>query len=110
LTVYSVLSLVTGLSCHHRLTSHPAKLDASVGASGPHDFAVRGGCRSSAPVQLHVAPDTITSIASRPTFVTTRTPLLLRPDIGEDGGDLGSAQSGIFFVRGLDDPKQVEFA
>jgi hypothetical protein len=51
LTVSFVLSLVTGLVCHHRLadlgvsgptgpTSHPAKLDASVGASGPHDFAV----------------------------------------------------------------------
>ncbi len=43
LTTYSALSLVTGLSCHHRpreaLASH--ELDASVGTSGPHDFAVR---------------------------------------------------------------------
>jgi hypothetical protein len=42
LTVSFVLSPVTGLFCHR----HPRKpgfreLDASVGASGPHDFAVR---------------------------------------------------------------------
>src|ERR1700731_4327116 len=42
LTVSFVLSPVTGLSCHRRLADTPAKLDASVGASGPHDFAVRG--------------------------------------------------------------------
>ena len=41
LTVSSALSRVTGLSCHPRLADHPARLDASVGASGPHDFAVR---------------------------------------------------------------------
>src|SRR5665213_1719853 len=38
-----VLSLVTGLSCHHRRADISARLDASVGASGPHDFAVRVG-------------------------------------------------------------------
>src|SRR5665213_311602 len=38
-----VLSLVTGLSCHHRPRGALASqgLDASVGASGPHAFAVR---------------------------------------------------------------------
>jgi hypothetical protein len=41
LTVCFVLSLVTGLFCHHRFTEDSAKLDASVGASGPHDFTVR---------------------------------------------------------------------
>ena len=41
LTAYSALSLVTGLSCHHRLADTSATLDASVGASGPHGFAVR---------------------------------------------------------------------
>ncbi len=40
-TAYSVLSPVTGLSCHRRCADNPAKLDASVGASGPHGFAVR---------------------------------------------------------------------
>jgi hypothetical protein len=35
--------LVTGLVCHHRRrdAKHHRQLDASVGASGPHDFAVR---------------------------------------------------------------------
>ena len=51
-TAYVALSPVTGLFCHRRLRikvfSLPgraektsARLDASVGASGPHDFAVR---------------------------------------------------------------------
>jgi hypothetical protein len=41
LTAYIVLSPVTGLFCHRRLQATACKLDASVGASGPHDFAVR---------------------------------------------------------------------
>jgi hypothetical protein len=40
LTVSFVLSPVTGLVCHRRLQI-TCKLDTSVGASGPHDFAVR---------------------------------------------------------------------
>ena len=40
LTVSFVLSPVIGLSCHRRFAL-AAKLDASVEASGPHDFAVR---------------------------------------------------------------------
>ncbi len=47
-TVSFVLSPVTGLSCHRRLREIiPPKLDASVGASGPHDFAVRKPALSS---------------------------------------------------------------
>jgi hypothetical protein len=41
LTASFVLSLVTGLSCHHHRADTSAQLDAGVGASGPHDFAVR---------------------------------------------------------------------
>src|SRR5580692_3555158 len=43
LTAYFVLSPVTGLSCHRRSrwNCFLRKLDASVGASGPHGFAVR---------------------------------------------------------------------
>jgi hypothetical protein len=41
-TAYIALSRVTGLSCHPRRRSCLHQLDASVGASGPHDFAVRG--------------------------------------------------------------------
>jgi hypothetical protein len=59
LTAYVVLSPVTGLFCHcrqrKRSLSAPGRadlpsreLDASVGASGPHDFAVRGKHLSSA--------------------------------------------------------------
>ena len=42
-TVSFVLSLVIGLCCHHPRcdAQHRRQLDASVGASGPHDFAVR---------------------------------------------------------------------
>src|SRR3954452_16339542 len=35
------LSQVTGLVCHLRARNDFRELDASVGASGPHDFAVR---------------------------------------------------------------------
>jgi hypothetical protein len=41
LTVSFALSPVTGLFCHRRLQRCLRELDASVGASGPHDFAVR---------------------------------------------------------------------
>src|ERR1700733_6499491 len=40
-TTYFVLSPVIGLFCHRRLRSCLRKLDPSVEASGPHDFAVR---------------------------------------------------------------------
>jgi hypothetical protein len=71
LTVSSALSPVIGLYCHRRLrgvsgplglTSPLRKLDASVEASGPHDFAVRKHVPSSE------AP--LASTASRPTSVT----------------------------------------
>ena len=41
LTVSFVLSPGTGLSCPRRFAEDSTKLDASVGASGPHAFAVR---------------------------------------------------------------------
>jgi hypothetical protein len=40
---YFALSPVTGLFCHRRFREGSEKLDASVGASGPNDFAVRTG-------------------------------------------------------------------
>ena len=55
--------------------SSPAKLDASVGASGPHDFAVR----EPSPLVCGATA----SIASRLAFVTTRTPLVSRRDGAE---------------------------
>ena len=41
LTVSFVISPVIGLSCHRRRQVTTCQLDASVEASGPHDFAVR---------------------------------------------------------------------
>jgi hypothetical protein len=41
LTGSFVLSPVIGLVCHRRLRKNFHKLDASVEASGPHDFTVR---------------------------------------------------------------------
>src|SRR4051812_41060990 len=63
LTVSFVISPVIGLCCHRRFARLSATLDASVEASGPHDFAVRVQHRSSAVL-------TIASIASRPASVT----------------------------------------
>jgi hypothetical protein len=60
-------------------------LDASVGASGPHDFAVRGQAPSS------LAPPA--STASRPAFVT----IASRPSVGRDSrgciADLGQGST-----------------
>jgi hypothetical protein len=69
LTVSFVLSPVTGLCCHRRFKRiTPPKLDASVGASGPHDFAVRKMQRLvSAPPRVHrIPPPTSVTIAKRP--------------------------------------------
>jgi hypothetical protein len=89
------LSPVTGLSCHRRQWSYLHQLDASVGASGPHDFAVR---KISAFVNAPPA-----SIASRANVRDDReTPLW----VGRDGegceSDLGQMGTRIFLQRGLD--------
>ena len=56
-TAYFVLSSVTGLSCHRRPQDISRELGASVGASGPHGFAVRVGSRSSlATLRVHCIP------------------------------------------------------
>src|SRR3954453_12666024 len=62
LTVSFVISPVIGLVCHRRFARLSAKLDASVEASGPHDFAVRVQRRSSKVL-------TIASIPPRPASV-----------------------------------------
>src|SRR5258705_12515062 len=64
LTVSFVLSPVTGLFCHRHPADNSAELDASVGASGPHDFAVRIKRRSSESASA--------STASRPALMTLR--------------------------------------
>ena len=68
LTVSFVLSPVIGLFCHRRRRSYLHRsLDASVEASGPHDFAVRVARLSSesAPASTASRPASVT-IASRP--------------------------------------------
>jgi hypothetical protein len=62
LTAYFELSPVTGLSCHRRQADYSAKLDTSVGVSGPHDFAVRISA-----IRLLTL---LASIASNPASVT----------------------------------------
>src|SRR5437762_13584504 len=67
------------------------QLDASVGASEPHDFADRLTCRSSK------APSA--STASRPAFVTCA-----RPSVGQDGGVIiliwGKREEEYFCAKG----------
>src|SRR5258708_1502400 len=94
LTVSFVLSPVTGLVCHRHQRSCLRQLDASVGASGPHDFAVHlKRCSSKAPSA---------STASRLTSVT----IAKRPSVGAGWQryrfDLGKRRSGKFFGMGLD--------
>ena len=73
-TAYFELSPVTGLSCHRRRRNCFHRLDASVGASGPHDFTVREPALSS------LAPPA--STAFRPTSVT----IAKRPSGERNGG------------------------
>src|ERR1035441_7961355 len=62
LTVSFALSPVTGLCCHRRPQETCKKLasrelDASVGASGPHDFALRKlALSSAAPPAAQISP------------------------------------------------------
>src|SRR6266481_4998691 len=109
LTVSFALSPVTGLFCHRRPRiksclspvgpTRLRELDASVGASGPHDFAVR--CNVSRPLavdrsqvfqlalQSRRAQNAAASTASHPASVT----IAIRPSVGRDGessrSDLG---------------------
>ncbi len=74
---YGFLRALPGdrLSCHRRRADRSTRLDASIGASGPHDFAVRRSALSSA------APPS--STASHRAFRDDREPPLLS---GETGG------------------------
>src|SRR5207245_2125019 len=67
LTVSFVLSPVTGLVCHRHQRSRLRELDASVGASGPHDFAVRVSAIRQRRRRVHRIPrPTSVTIAKRP--------------------------------------------
>src|SRR5712671_7446167 len=97
LTVSFALSSVTGLFCHRRLRiwfclspvgpTQLRKLDASVGASGPHDFAVRSNISRQRAVdrsqtfrsalRSHRAQNAAASTASHPASVT----IMIRPSV-----------------------------
>src|SRR5712672_1513178 len=82
LTVSFALSPVIGLSCHRRRWSYLRRLDASVEASGPHDFAVRKPCA------FVKAPPA--STASHPASVT----IAIRPSVGQDDANLALIWGG----------------
>jgi hypothetical protein len=85
LTASFVLSPAIGLSCHRRKRNAQAlsPLDASVEASGPHDFAVRKSAvrprkDCARRLSVHRIPSpTFVTIASRPSF-GDETPLIYR--------------------------------
>jgi hypothetical protein len=86
LTVSFVISPVIGLCCHRRL-AFTAKLDASVEASGPHDFAVRISTFRQACYRVHRIPcPTSVTIAKRPSRVgrdgATNEVICVRPEAG----------------------------
>jgi hypothetical protein len=78
------------------------ELDASVGASGPHDFAVR------------FAPLVCSAKASTASRTQRTVTIAIRPSCGtgcaKDACDLGEARREIFFAKGLDYPNQIESA
>ena len=53
-----VVSPVTGLFCHRRLATIVARLNTSVGAPGPHDFAVRVSVARQSTPPASIAPRT----------------------------------------------------
>src|SRR4051812_3021208 len=69
-----VLSPVSGVCCHRCLRDTSRKIDATVAAPGPHDFAVR--CSDF--VRRANPPDAAASIATQATFRDDReAPLML---------------------------------
>ena len=93
-TAYTCSPRCAGLSGHRRLAERPAKLDTSVGVSGPHDFAVRS--RLTRPVKpkrpSHPAPN-VRDDASAP---------LGRAGMGDTDHIFPKNGRHIFFARRLD--------
>jgi len=79
---------------------HLSQLDASIEASGPHDFAVRIRCCSSAacPRPPHPAPR----------FVTLRNAPRSEQDGASGRFDLPDGESQMFLQTGLDSPNQLD--
>jgi len=103
LTAYFVISPVNGLSCHRHLRVTTCKLDASVAAPGPHDFAVCG--KRSRPARSKIAPDAChIHRIPRPTCRDDRdTPLSIGARDGRISKDvLPDGESEKFLPEGLD--------
>jgi hypothetical protein len=67
--------------------------------------------RSRDPPCDHLRADAVASTASHPAFVTTRDPPLFRVETARAGRtDLPDRESGIFLLKGLDDPNHLEMA
>jgi hypothetical protein len=97
LTVSSALSPVIGLFCHRRKRNAQAlsPLDASVEASGPHDFTVRVGAFRQAHQSRPPHP--------APTVRDDRDTSLLRERDGAGSKGVSTKRrSGIFLREGLD--------
>jgi hypothetical protein len=101
LTVSFVLFPVTGLFCHRRLWRSFRKLDASIGASEPHDFAVRIKRASS----LRVGCVHRILLRARDDRETP----LRGAGRASCKSDLPDVRSEIFLQDGLDDPNQLEW-
>src|SRR5256885_6361534 len=98
LTVSFVISPVIGLFCHRRLRCR--KLDASVEASGPHDFAVRVSTVRQRCLRVHRIPC--------PTSVTIAIPPSCGTGWRAYSFDLGQIGNGIFLQMRLDSPNQID--
>ena len=72
LTVSFALSSATGLFCYRRLQVTTCKLDASVGASGPHDFAVRLSAVRYRRIRVHRIPSRVRDDRESPLCGTGR--------------------------------------
>jgi hypothetical protein len=104
---------VTGLCCHRRQrdakknSRHHRQLDASVGASEPHDFAVRNLVVRP---RAKRAPTWPASTASRLNVRDDHDTPSFEAGRGKQRTDLRWMIREIFFCRGLDSPNQFESA
>jgi hypothetical protein len=108
-----------GWSAPGRADFASAKLDASVEASGPHDFAVRSNIvrlRALSPLTGWTPPcdDDCAPTLPRPPHPVPNvrddreTPLCVGRDGGSSRVDLGFSRSRIFFRKGLDHPNHLD--
>ena len=68
-TTYFALSPVIGLVCHRHRQRLSYRLDASVEASGPHDFAVRFSAIRQRRIHVHRIPSRIRDDRETPHLV-----------------------------------------